>query len=92
MPEGPDFDKMHLTHLQQLAPFFKRYGIKRTAPDKDGKHKPKNVVTLRAEYKALPQSQVEEAWQRYQQATAAVLDSGDDGATTSAKRRENFLG
>ena len=67
MPERPD-DKMHLTQLQQLVQFFKQYGIKRTSCDKDGKHKPKNVVTLRAEFKALPQSEVVEAWQRYQQA------------------------
>ena len=68
MPQQPDFDKMQLTDLEELTPYFKRYGITRTAPNAFGKHKKKDIETIRAEFKALRQSDVEEAWRRYQEA------------------------
>ena len=69
MPQQPDFDKMQLTDLEELTPYFKCYGITKTAPNAFGKHKKKDIETIRAEFKALRQSDVEEAWQRYQEAT-----------------------
>ena len=41
MPFQPDFDQMQLAHLEELTPYFKRYGITRTAPNASGKHKKK---------------------------------------------------
>ena len=68
MPQQPDFDQMQLTDLEELTPYFKRYGITKTAPNAFGKHKKKDIKTLRDEFKALRKADVEEAWQRYQEA------------------------
>ena len=78
----PDFDKMLGHDLQVLAPYFKDYGITRTVRNEGGKHKNKTVQMLRAEFKALPESQVQEAWQRYQQALGA--QRGSDAAASHA--------
>ena len=71
MPAEPDFQQKQTKHMQLVIPCFKEYGIKRTPCDEHGKHKKQRLEMLRTQLKAMPQTQVDVAWQRYRQATGA---------------------